>query len=94
MTGKHYVGEIGTEILLDTKVDITTATNTKIKCKKPDATTVDWTATIKETTKLSYIIVSGDFNQTGLYMVQASLTLGGWTGLGETATFMVLSTYK
>lgn len=93
MTNKHYVGEIGTEILLDTGVTITGATETKIKCEKPDGTLVDWTATIKETTKLTYLTVANDFNQSGLYKVQASLTLSGWTGLGETATFKVYDAF-
>lgn len=94
MTDKHYSGEIGTEILLDTGSDLTGASDTKIKCKKPDGTTVEWVATIKETTKLSYITAAGDFNQTGRYRVQASLTLAGWSGLGETASFKVLETFE
>lgn len=91
---KHYVGETGTEILVDTGVDITTATNTKIKCKKPDGTTVEWGASVKDTTKLSYLTQEGDFNQAGTYRVQASLSLGGWTGLGETASFKILELFE
>lgn len=89
MADKHYIGEIGTEILVDTGVDITGATDTKIQCKKPDGTIVAWTATISGTTKLKYTIISGDFNQSGTYTLQASLILTGWTGRGETATFDV-----
>lgn len=94
MTDKHYVGEIGTEVLLDTASDLTGATDTKIKCKKPDGTVVEWTATIKETTKLSYITAAGDLDQAGMYRVQTSLTLTGWSGLGETASFKILETFE
>ncbi len=94
MTGKQYKGDVGTEILLDTSSDLTDATNTKIRCKKPDGTTVEWAATIKETTKLSYITAAGDLDQAGMYRVQASLTLGSWSGLGETASFKILETFE
>lgn len=94
MTDKHYIGEVGTEILLDTTVNLTNATNTRIGCKKPDGTIVEWAATIKETTKLSYTTIAGDFNQGGVYRVQASLTLTGWSGSGETASFKVLEAFE
>lgn len=94
MTDKHYVGEIGTEILLDTKVDIIAATATKVKCKKPDGTIVEWAATIKETTILSYTTAAGDLDQAGMYRVQASLTLGSWSGSGETASFKILEAFE
>jgi len=94
MTGKHYIGETGTEILLDTKTDITAATDTRIKCKKPGGTIVEWAAAVKDTTKLSYITSSGDFDQAGVYRVQASLTLGFWSGLGEAASFKVLEAFE
>ncbi len=94
MTNRHYVGEIGTVILLDTSANISAATNKYIKCKKPDGTIVSWTATVAETTKLSYTTIAGDFNQAGMYRVQASLTLSGWSGLGETALFKILEAFE
>ena len=89
MTDKHYIGEIGTEILVDTGVDISSATDTKIQCKKPDGTIVEWSATITDTTKLTYTTLADDFNQSGKYIIQASLVISGWTGRGETAIFDV-----
>jgi hypothetical protein len=61
---------------------------------QPDGAIVEWAATIKETTKLSYTTVTGDFDQAGMYRVQASLTLAGWSGFGETASFKVLELFE
>lgn len=92
--GKIYVGDIGTVILVDCGTVITGATNTKLKIKKPDGSKVEWTATIDGTQKLKYTVISGDLNVAGAYYLNASLTLSGWSGLGETATFSVYDPYK
>jgi len=89
----HYVGEIGTDIIVDIGTDITGATPTVLKVQKPDGTTVEWTASIYNSNYLKYTTISGDFDQSGTYVVQASLTLTGWTGLGDVATFEVYSAY-
>lgn len=93
MTSKYYVGDTGTEILVDCGSTITGATNTKLKVKKPDGTTVEWTATIDGTDYLKYTTLSADFSVAGTYFLQASLTLGGWSGLGETAQFVIYDPY-
>lgn len=64
-----------------------------MKAKKPDGTEVEWTATIEGTDKLKYTIIAGDLDQSGNYLVNASLILGSWSGLGETATFPVYKPY-
>jgi hypothetical protein len=38
---------------------------------------------------LKYTSLVGDFNISGTYSLQASLTLSGWTGLGDVATFEI-----
>jgi hypothetical protein len=89
MSDKVFVGDIGTDIIVDCGVDITGATPTVLKVEKPDGTTFDWTASIYQNNYLKHTTVLGDFDQAGLFKVQTSLTLGGWTGLGETDTFRV-----
>jgi len=90
MAEKHYVGEIGTVIMVDCGTDISTAINTKLKVIKPDkTTTVEWNATIDGTNNLKYTSVAGDFDQAGRYELYASLTYGGWTGLGDEAEFFI-----
>jgi hypothetical protein len=96
---KHYVGEIGTEVIIDCGQDITAATNTSIAVLKPDGTTTSWTPaniyTISGATRyLRYVTVAGDFDQAGIYEAQASLTLGSWTGLGETTSFVIYDTFS
>jgi len=94
VANKHYIGEIGTDIIVDCGQDITGATNTELVVKKPDGSIVTWTATIYNTNYLKYTTVSGDFDQAGTYRLQASLTLSGWTGYGETSEFIIYDRYK
>ena len=93
MTSKYYVGDIGTEIMVDCGYTITEATNLKLKVKKPDGTEVEWTAAIDGTDHLKYTTIADDFSVAGTYFLQASLTLGGWSGLGETAQFEIHDPY-
>lgn len=92
--GKIYKDDIGTVIKVDCGTDLTGATAMKIKVKKPDGTKVEWSASIVEVQKLAYTIVSGDLDQDGTYYLNASLTLNGWSGLGETASFVVYDPYN
>ena len=94
MADKVYVGDIGTDIIVDCGEDISTATKTKISVKKPDGSKVLWSASIYNTNYLKYTTVANDLNQSGKYKVQASLTLGAWSGLGETACFTVYSLFE
>jgi hypothetical protein len=93
MTDRHYVGNIGTEILVNCGSEITGATNLKLKVKKPDGTEVEWTAAIDGTDHLKYTTLAADFSVAGTYFLQASLTLGGWSGLGKTAQFEIHDPY-
>lgn len=88
MANKIYVGDIGTEILLDTGVNITTATVHNIKYKKPDGTTGTWTGTVKDFTKISYTVQAADLDQAGTYTLQAYVVMVGYWS-GETVTFIV-----
>ena len=94
MTDKYYVGDVGTDIIVNCGSVITGATNTKLKIKKPDGTEVEWTAAIDGTNYLKYTTIVGDFNLPGAYYLQASLTINGWSGLGETVRFDIFDPYK
>ena len=91
--GKYYVGDIGTEIIVDTCSDITSATVSNLKVEKPDGTLHTWTGTVYETTHIRYVVVDGDFDQVGLYLVQAYVEMPGWSGLGNTAEFKVTAVF-
>lgn len=94
MSDKHYINEVGTTILVDCGCDITGATETKLKVKKPDGTFSEWAAMIEGTNYLKYIIQASDLTLAGKYYLQVSLTLPGWSGLGETTSFFIYELYK
>lgn len=95
---KYYIGDIGTEVILDCGCDISLATYTAIAVKKPDDTIAEWVGTAYtidgDTDYIRYITGVGDLNVIGIYKVQARLTISGWTGRGETATFQVHHVFK
>lgn len=95
---KYYVGDIGTEIILDCGMDLTGATGVVIHVRKPDGTVESWSAALYtidgDQNYIKYTVVEGDLDQAGSYRVQAGLTLSGWTGRGETATFEVGAAFE
>ena len=91
---RYYVGDIGTEVLVDTCVDVTTATLLQIRVNKPDGTTVVWTGTVYDTTKIRYVIQDGDWDQEGQYRYQAYVEMPGWRGRGETATQKIYDSFS
>lgn len=94
---KFYIGDDGTGLIVNLGTDIDGATDTKLKVRKPDRQEVEWPASVVEIDGaknfLKYITQTGDLDQVGTYKLQASLTLGPWSGLGETTSFQVHSTF-
>jgi hypothetical protein len=86
---KYYVGDVGTEIIVDTCHDISAATKVSLKVEKPDGIVYEWIGSIYQTTKIRYVIRAGDLDQAGKYLVQAYVKLGAWSGHGTTSSFMV-----
>jgi hypothetical protein len=52
--GKIYVGQSALTFKLDTEIDLSSASDTRIYYKKPSGSTGYWDATTTETTKLKY----------------------------------------
>ena len=94
MADKHYVGEIGTAIIVDCGCDITGSTEFALKVKKPSGTTTSWTPEIYNSNYLKYTTVSGDLDVAGQYLLQSSLNTGTWKGLGETAYFRISEIFE
>ena len=94
MADKIYVGDIGTVIDVDCNETITGATGQKLIVKKPNGTTVEWTATIQGTDTLRHITIANDLDVAGEYLIQPYLTLSGWTGRGKTARFKVYEKFR
>jgi len=86
---KYYVGDVGTQLLVDVCSDITTATLVALDVTKPDGTAVRWVGTVSDTTKILYVVAVGDFDQAGEYRLQSYIEMPGWIGHGGTVTFKV-----
>ena len=71
------------DLILDTNVDVSTATTTDIKYTKPDGTTGTWTGAAYETTKIKYEVQTDDLDDVGIWKFQTIVTIGGRTGYGE-----------
>jgi hypothetical protein len=89
MSDKHYVGELGTEVLIEANSDITSASGVYLSVKKPDSTVEEWDAVVVSGYWLRHIVQSGDFDQAGEYSVQPWIAVSGWSGYGETDTFRI-----
>jgi len=106
--GKHYINEIGTEILLDVGVDITDAGFAHVTYKKPDGTTTGtWVGAIYSSYSeeaqaigyyfIKYTLLSGDLDQSGEWKFQAFLaTTSGIQGTwyGETASETIFAQFN
>lgn len=87
--GKIYTNDIGTVIEIDMQTDLTAASSYSLVVKKPNGDIVSWTPTIVDTRYFRYVTVSGDLSQSGTYAIQPRLTLGTWSGSGDTVKFSV-----
>jgi len=80
-----YVNDIGTELILDCVVVISTATVMKVYAKSPTGVNKTWTAVLHGTTSVKYTLLAGDINTAGKWRVQAYVEMPGWKGRGEWA---------
>ena len=88
-----YEGAIGTEIVLDTFVDLTLATTIEIRYRKPDGTAGIWAGTLVDLTKVSYTTVADDLDVAGRWVLQVYAETPDWTGLGCSVTMVVLGPF-
>ena len=91
---KVYKDDIGTDIIVDTGVDISTATSVALKVTKPDGTTETWTGSVYSSNYVKFSSVAATFDQAGVYLLQAYVVMTAWTGHGNTTKFKVYDTYK
>jgi hypothetical protein len=91
---QHYVGEIGTRVIVDCGQPLTTATEVSLDVLKPDGTSVVWAATVHETNYLLHATVEGDFDIPGRYSLQSFVKTADGEWPGNTATFVVKDRFK
>jgi hypothetical protein len=93
---KPFVGDIGTDIILDVGEDISGAT-ISILVIKPNGVTATWQGSVFTvntiSTAIRYKTVDGDFDMPGIYRVQPVVTLsdGSWSGRGNFSEFEVFA---
>ncbi len=86
---KIFAGDTGTEIILDCGTDISTGTLLRIEAKKPSGVKVNWAAVLDGTTRIRYVVQSGDLDTAGRWSLQAYIEMPGWKGRGEIAPMVV-----
>ena len=76
------IGDYGSEIVLDTQEDITSATALEIVGKKPNGDAVQWPAVLEGATKVKYVTQANDIDVRGTWGLRARVTslVGLWTG--------------
>lgn len=96
--GKVYVGDVGTIITLNYGLDTSTATQAKIKARKPvSGDEVEWAATPAvidgETTGLTYTVEADDLDEVGDWRLQTWAAFDGGEWSGETYKMRVWPKY-
>jgi hypothetical protein len=100
---KHYINEIGLNIVLDCEEEIPEGSVTKMEVLLPNGKRKTWTSTIltvdEESRYLIYTTADSDLIQAGEYKIQAYIkqTDGNtivWETLGETAVFTVYNRFN
>lgn len=80
---KYFVGDVGTEIIVDVCVDITAALAQKLFVLKPGAAVPEeWVGGVYRSRYIRYVVVAGNFDVAGDYRVHGwvQLPTGEWTG--------------
>ena len=90
---KHYIGEIGTRLLMELESEISTYDSLYLNIKKPNNDIEHGDAVIVSGIYIEHIVASGDFDQKGIYIAQPFIAMSGWSGLGDSDTFEIHSRY-
>lgn len=91
---KIYVGDTGTDIILDCGQSIAAATTAAIKYKKPTGVTGTWTGSVYNTNYVLYTTDSDDLDVAGQWLLQSYVVTPTGTWLGETTAMTVYDSYK
>lgn len=90
---KNYVGDVGTEILVDVGSPVDTATTLKFYVKKPSGKEIEWEAELGpvnaqgQYTTMRYVVQPGDWDEPGFWILQAYVVLPSWSGRGDSVKF-------
>ena len=90
---KTYIND-ESYIRCDMGSDISTATVTQIKYKKPSGTTGVWTPTAYSATELEYKFTAAELDEVGVWKIQTYVEVADFKGLGETSSFTVYGEFE
>ena len=91
MAGKIYVGDTGTEIIVDIGIDVTTLTSAKFLVTNPNGKQLLWTTSHTTGTILTYVTQAADFNLPGIWVIQAQIQIGAGKWSGKATQFEVFA---
>jgi len=84
-----FVGDVGTEIILDCGTAVTTATTRNIVARSPRGAKKTWTAVAEGSNSIKYVTQAGDLDQEGNWRLQAYIEMPGWSGHGDVVVLTV-----
>jgi hypothetical protein len=96
MPKKLYVGSVGTTILIDVGEDISGATTAAIDVQKPDGMEVTWVGDVYDHTKVRYITIANDIDQSGWWKLRPHIVMPspGYDGPAATIEIMVYDEFN
>lgn len=71
------------DLVLDTNIDLSSATSKFIHYEKPSGTDGSWTGVLEGTTSIRYSVQPGDIDEVGTWRFQTVVVIGGRTGYGD-----------
>ena len=83
------IGDIGTVIDCNMRIDLTDATLLQIGYKKPSGAAGTWTGTLYGTETVRFITVAGNIDEKGEWQFQPYAEKPAWQGHGDIRTVMV-----
>lgn len=86
---KVYVGDTGTQLILDCGTSIVGSTTRSIEARKPDGSLVSWGATQEGSNSIKYVSEPSSFDQSGTWRLQAKVTMPSGIWLGQTVSLVV-----
>jgi hypothetical protein len=86
-----YRNSIGVRLIVDTKIDLSTASLTALLIKKPSNTVATWNTVIQDATNgiIYYDVLENDLNEEGIYILQSYVESGTSRFYGESVKFHV-----
>lgn len=87
-----FVGDEGTDIVIDCGIDISTATVRRIVVqKRENGPKIYWVAVPASATAMKYTTLAGDIDVSGTWKLQAYVETPSWKGHGEVVEMNVLN---